>query len=184
MDQETGISKASLLWPYHQLSCEWCTSEEKEFAEKVNEIISEDIFKLITSPSYFNEQMKWQERLDVLMEIGGAVTDEDVIKKNSSLSALPSILDERSLDEQKSILAEKRKKINKLLEQYPVRIDEINRSIEDVTTLNQEQLKEDLKAIQASIDDMEKKLALSKRMQEQIEEAYASARRRSATNYE
>lgn len=100
--------------------------------------------------------MKWQDRLAVLMEIGGAVTDEDVIKKNSSLSKLHSILEERSLDEQKRILAEKRKKITKLLEQYPVRIDEINRSIDDVTTLNQEQLKEDLKAIQASIDDMEK----------------------------
>ncbi|MCY7678080.1 AAA family ATPase [Bacillus pumilus] len=130
--------------------------KKKEFVEKVNDIISEDIFKLITSPSYFNEQMKWQDRLNVLMEIGGAVTDDDVIKKNSSLSKLHSILEERSLDEQKSILAEKRKKINKLLEQYPVRIDEINRSIEDVTTLNQEQLKEDLKALQASIDDLEK----------------------------
>lgn len=130
--------------------------KKKEFTEKVNDIISEDIFKLITSPSYFNEQMKWQDRLNVLMEIGGAVTDDDVIKQDSSLSKLQSILGERSLDEQKSILAEKRKKINKLLEQYPVRIDEINRSIEDVTALNQEQLKEDLKAIQASIDDMEK----------------------------
>ncbi|EKF34335.1 AAA family ATPase [Bacillus xiamenensis] len=130
--------------------------KKKEFTEKVNDIISEDIFKLITSPSYFNEQMKWQDRLNVLMEIGGAVTDEDVISKNNSLSKLQSILDGKSLDEQKRILAEKRKKITKLLEQYPVRIDEINRSIEDVTTLNQEQLKEDLKAIQASIDDMEK----------------------------
>ncbi|WP_242730351.1 AAA family ATPase [Bacillus altitudinis] len=130
--------------------------KKKEFAEKVNEIISEDIFKLITSPSYFNEQMKWQDRLGVLMEIGGAVTDEDVISKNKSLSKLQSILDEKSIDEQKRILAEKRKKITKLLEQFPVRIDEINRSIEDVTALDQEQLKEDLKAIQASIDDMEK----------------------------
>ncbi|MEK4844432.1 AAA family ATPase [Bacillus altitudinis] len=130
--------------------------KKKEFVEKVNDIISEDIFKLITSPSYFNEQMKWQDRLNVLMEIGGAVTDDDVIKQASSLSKLQSILDERSLDEQKRILAEKRKKITKLLEQYPVRIDEINRSIEDVSTLNQEQLKEDLKALQASIDDLEK----------------------------
>ncbi|MEK4788357.1 MULTISPECIES: AAA family ATPase [Bacillus] len=131
--------------------------KKKEFTEKVNDIISEDIFKLITSPSYFNEQMKWQDRLNVLMEIGGAVTDEDVISENNSLSKLQSILDERSLDEQKSILAEKRKKITKLLEQYPVRIDEINRSIDDVTDIDQEQLKkEDLKALQASIDDLEK----------------------------
>ncbi|WEZ69639.1 ATP-binding protein [Bacillus altitudinis] len=131
--------------------------KKKEFTEKVNDIISEDIFKLITSPSYFNEQMKWQDRLNVLMEIGGAVTDEDVISENNSLSKLQSILGERSLDEQKSILAEKRKKITKLLEQFPVRIDEINRSIEDVTDIDQEQLKkEDLKALQASIDDLEK----------------------------
>ncbi|MFW0809129.1 AAA family ATPase [Bacillus pumilus] len=131
--------------------------KKKEFAEKVNEIISEDIFKLITSPSYFNEQMKWQDRLNVLMEIGGAVTDEDVIKKNSSLSNLHSILDERSLDEQKRILAEKRKKITKLLEQYPVRIDEINRSIDDVSDLNHEQLKEELKALESSLMALEEK---------------------------
>lgn len=132
--------------------------KKKEFTEKVNDIISEDIFKLITSPSYFNEQMKWQDRLNVLMEIGGAVTDEDVIKKNSSLSKLHSILDERSLDEQKRILAEKRKKINKLLEQYPVRIDEINRSIDDVSDLKHEQLKEELKALESSLMALEEKV--------------------------
>lgn len=101
--------------------------------------------------------MKWQDRLNVLMEIGGAVTDEDVIKKNSSLSNLHSILDERSLDEQKRILAEKRKKITKLLEQYPVRIDEINRSIDDVSDLNHEQLKEELKALESSLMALEEK---------------------------
>ncbi|WP_260859062.1 hypothetical protein [Bacillus pumilus] len=91
----------------------------------------------------------------VLMEIGGAVTDEDVIKQDSSLSKLQSILDERSLDEQKSILAEKRKKITKLMEQYPVRIDEINRSIDDVSDLDHEQLKEELKALESSLMALE-----------------------------
>ncbi|MFP5182758.1 AAA family ATPase [Bacillus altitudinis] len=132
--------------------------KKKEFTEKVNDIISEDIFKLITSPSYFNEQMKWQDRLNVLMEIGGAVTDEDVISKNNSLSKLQSILDGKSLDEQKRILAEKRKKITKLLEQYPVRIDEINRSIDDVSDLNHEQLKEELKALESSLMALEDKV--------------------------
>ncbi|MFP3421479.1 AAA family ATPase [Bacillus sp. SIMBA_154] len=132
--------------------------KKKEFAEKVNDIISEDIFKLITSPSYFNEQMKWQDRLNVLMEIGGAVTDEDVISKNNSLSKLQSILGDKSLDEQKRILTEKRKKINKLLEQYPVRIDEINRSIDDVSDLDHEQLKEELKALESSLMALEEKV--------------------------
>ncbi|MGM0967172.1 MAG: AAA family ATPase [Bacillota bacterium] len=132
--------------------------KKKEFADRVNEIISEDIFKLITSPSYFNEQMKWQDRLNVLMEIGGAVTDEDVISKNKSLSKLQSILDGKSLDEQKRILTEKRKKITKNLEQYPVRIDEINRSIDDVSDLNHEQLKEELKALESSLMALEDKV--------------------------
>ncbi|CAL8900233.1 ATP-binding protein [Bacillus pumilus] len=131
--------------------------KKKEFTEKVNDIISEDIFKLITSPSYFNEQMKWQDRLNVLMEIGGTVTDDDVIKQDSSLSKLQSILGEKSLDEQKRILTEKRKKITKLLEQYPVRIDEINRSIDDVSDLDHEQLKEELKALESSLMALEEK---------------------------
>ncbi|HFU4567789.1 TPA: hypothetical protein ACGPBO_005583 [Bacillus cereus] len=132
--------------------------KKKEFTEKVNDIISEDIFKLITSPSYFNEQMKWQDRLNVLMEIGGAVTDEDVISENNSLSKLQSILDGKSLDEQKRILTEKRKKITKNLEQYPVRIDEINRSIDDVSDLDHEQLKEELKALESSLMALEEKV--------------------------
>ncbi|WP_342495726.1 hypothetical protein MHB69_14670 [Bacillus sp. FSL K6-0994] len=132
--------------------------KKKEFTEKVNDIISEDIFKLITSPSYFNEQMKWQDRLNVLMEIGGAVTDEDVISENNSLSKLQSILDGKSLDEQKRILTEKRKKITKNLEQYPVRIDEINRSIDDVSDLDHEQLKEELKALESSLMALDEKV--------------------------
>lgn len=106
--------------------------KQKEYKERVDAIISEDIFKLLTSPTFFNEQLHWQERRRILLEVCGDVSDKDVIASNPALAGLPAILDGRSIEEQKKVVLSRRKQINDELEKIPVRIDEANRSMPEL----------------------------------------------------
>ncbi|KIL73724.1 AAA family ATPase [Bacillus badius] len=127
--------------------------KKKEFAEKIASIIDEDIFKLLTSPSYFNEQLKWQDRRKTLLEICGDITDEEVIRNNQSLTNLPAILQGRSIEDQRKIIAAKRSDINKELEKIPVRIDEIQRSLPDVTDFNKVAIESEIDQMNSQIEE-------------------------------
>ena len=132
--------------------------KKKEYEEKVAEIINEDVFKLLTSPSYFNEQLHWKDRRDTLLEIAGDVSNEEVIENNPSLAKLADILGKRSIDDHKKVIAAKRKEINEELERIPIRIDEINRNMPDVSDSNKDLLEKEIASILNTISEKQEKI--------------------------
>jgi len=126
----------------------------KEYKEKVESIVNEDVFKLLTSPSFFNEQLKWQDRRQTLLEICGDITDEDVIASSKELSPLASILSGRSIENHRKVIAAKRKEINEELDKIPVRIDEIHRGLPDLSGLDKQKLGHDINQLNAEIDSL------------------------------
>lgn len=128
-------------------------AKKKEYVDKVDTIVKEDIFKLLTSPSFFNEQVKWQDRRKILLEICGDISDMDVIASESKLSRLPEILNGRSIEDHRKVIAAKRADINKELDKIPVRIDEIQRGLPDLSELNKNALESDVTKLNAVIDE-------------------------------
>lgn len=127
-------------------------SKKKEYDDKISEIVDEEIFKLLTNPSFFNEQVKWQDRRKTLLEIAGDISDEDVIASNESLAKLSEVLSKRSIDDHKKVIAEKRKEINQELDRIPIRIDEIHRNLPDVKGLDKQAIETKLKDLSNQID--------------------------------
>ncbi|MEK3645862.1 hypothetical protein [Aeribacillus sp. FSL M8-0235] len=127
--------------------------KKKEYAEKVASIIDEDIFKLLTSPSYFNEQLKWQDRRKILLEVCGDITDEEVIASDKSLAALPSILQGRTIEDHRKVIAARRAEINKELEKIPVRIDEIQLNMPKLYGLDKAALEAEISRLNSDIDE-------------------------------
>ena len=123
---------------------------KKEFEERVSLIVQEDVFKLLTSPLYFNEQMKWQDRRKTLLEICGDVAFDDVLAANKELASLPTILKGREIDAHRKVIASRRAKINEELDRIPVRIDEINKSMPETQI--------DVSSIEVEIAKVEKEL--------------------------
>lgn len=109
--------------------------KKNEFVARVGQIAPEDQFKLLTSPTYFNEQLGWQKRREMLLEVCGDVTDEDVIKSNEALAKLPGILGKRSLKDHKKVITARRTEINKELDRIPVRIDEVTSGLPDISAI-------------------------------------------------
>lgn len=135
--------------------------KEKEYKAYINNLISDDVFKLITNPLYFNEQYSWQNRRKLLLEMCGNVDDETVIRNHGELRKLLSILNGRTVEEQKKIVAAKKTVINKELDMIPVRIDEAIRNKPEVQS-DKNKLKADIETFNAGINQLEEEAAVIK----------------------
>lgn len=100
-----------------------------EFTARVASIADESAFRLLTDPLYFNTQLHWQKRREILLQVCGDVSDAEVIASDKALAALPEILGNRTLEQQRKVIAARRAEINQELDRIPVRIDEARRSI-------------------------------------------------------
>lgn len=108
-------------------------AKQNEYKKYINEIVQENVFKLLTNPLYFSNTMKWQERRQLIFEINGDVSQEDVINSNSSLSELSELLNPGEDIENftKRIKAKKRELV-KAKEDIPARVDELKNSFNDI----------------------------------------------------
>lgn len=108
------------------------TVKQKEFKDKIDSLIDESVFKVLTSPVYFNS-MPWQERRNILLTLVGGITDEEVAGDDSGYrDLLTKIASEGAtlVDYQKSV-ASRRTKIKSELDAIPTRVDEVSKSLPD-----------------------------------------------------
>ena len=111
--------------------------KEKEYMAAVAEYCGgEQIMKLLTMPDYFPETMEWKKRRELLLEICGDVSDDDVIESNPDLQDLPVYLLKPgtlsqfyTVEEYSKIAKARKTDINRQLDAIPGRIDEAKRAI-------------------------------------------------------
>ncbi|MGE4334599.1 MAG: hypothetical protein AB7E55_01310 [Pigmentiphaga sp.] len=115
-----------------------------EYDALIASIADEQRFRLLTDPTFFNVHLHWQERRKLLLEICGDVMDEEVIASDAELAALPAILNGRSLEDHRKVIQARRAEINRELDRIPVRIDEVQRALPDVSELNETALRAQL----------------------------------------
>ena len=104
--------------------------KQSDFNGFVHDIIPENLFKLLTHPFYFNTNMKWNERREILFKIAGGINDADVLAGVPELRALFDSLDGKSVDDFKREIAAKKKLLKESLADIPARMDEVSRSIQ------------------------------------------------------
>ena len=111
--------------------------KEKEYTAAVAEYCGgEQTMKLLTMPDYFPEAMEWKKRRELLLEICGDITDDDVIEGSPELHDLPSYLIKPgtlsqfyTVEEYSKIAKARKTDINRQLDAIPGRIDEAQRAI-------------------------------------------------------
>lgn len=132
--------------------------KEKEYQERIKNLVNEGVFRLVTDPRYFNEALHWAERRKILMDICGDVSVQDVIASDSSLAGLESILDGHGIEDAKKIIAAKRKEINDELAKIPVRIDEATRSKAEIN-MDTSEVPGRIESLQGEKEELERQLA-------------------------
>ncbi|MBE8712563.1 AAA family ATPase [Sphingobacterium hungaricum] len=123
-----------------------------EFQSKVNDLLNENVFKLITNPLYFNSQ-KWQDQRSVLSEIAGEITDSFLTGKYPELQELLNSLGGKSLTEFKAKISSDKKNIKEQLENIPARIDEADRGKPE--PISEEEVKVRIATLQNEYDQLE-----------------------------
>ena len=111
--------------------------QKKEYEQKISSIVDENLFKIITNPLFFNENMKWQDRRAILLNLCENITDEELLAKNEQFAPLSAELKGRTIQEYKKIIQSKQAGINDELKSIPQRIDEANRAIADVVEVDE-----------------------------------------------
>lgn len=106
--------------------------KKREYSDEISSIIDESRFKLLTDPLYFKNQLSWQDRRKILIEVCGDISDEEVVDSNPQLADLPVMLAGKSIEDYRKILQATRTKTNDELKKIPVRIDEAQRNLPDI----------------------------------------------------
>lgn len=137
--------------------------KKKDYEEKINSIIPESLFKLITDPSFFNNQMNWKERRELLINISGSeITDEAILDSDEQFSIIKNNLAGRSIEDYSKVIAAKIKELNNNKEKIPIRIDELTKTLITEHNINYEDLEneksmcnEELQKIDTEMSDIQ-----------------------------
>lgn len=106
------------------------------FTEKVNEIVDEETFRLLTSVSYFANGISWQDRRAVLFKVAGVMDDAQIMATDARFQPLMEGMGRLSLDDYKKKLMAERKGFMGAKTEIPARISECQKTIEDVQNLD------------------------------------------------
>lgn len=125
---------------------------EKEYKEFVSGLTDEELFKILTSPTYF-PALAWKKQREILMLFANEEGDVELAKR---IGGFEELLDELSKAPSTTDILNKYKKAKKELEtklvELPIRIDEISKSKVDYDVAELEIQKKALEEKLASID--------------------------------
>jgi len=100
----------------------------KDFTARVNGVMDEQVFKLITNPLAFNS-MKWEDRRNVLIQLSGGENLDELAGENPEYQKLVKELSVgKTIAEYKKQVASTVALAKQNIKLIPTRIDEVNRT--------------------------------------------------------
>lgn len=133
-------------------------ASEKEFKEKIANIIPEDLFKLLSDPRAF-AALPWKKQREILLKFISEITDADVLETDADTYApiaeeVQAAPVEKCIEKAKKAMA----KLKDRQKELPARIDEASKSLVQIPELSDLELQrnalnEQLKEVQDQRND-------------------------------
>ena len=134
-----------------------------QYKEKVEEIVTEGLFQLITTPEYFLNQ-PWKEQRAILFDLVGGVEDADVAERRADFANLLDELAGKSLEEYKREIAAKKRKAREELDGIQPRIDQTEKLRAETTPeMSSEKATARIEEIDKKLEELEQQLAEEQR---------------------
>ena len=133
---------------------------QAEFKKFIDDVIGENLFKMVTNPSDFMGK-DWKERRSILITMSDGETDIEIAEKVGGFEFIMDDLKAASVtgDSVDALLKkykEQRKKLNEKAEEIPIRIDELSKSlVEDISA----ELTSRRETLVAEIEECEKSIS-------------------------
>ena len=161
--------------------CTWNGTPVKvgEFQSRVKEqIIDETVFKMLTNPHFFTERMKWQQQREVLLQMAGTKTDEQIAAGNEDFKALLDTLSGKSLTDYRRELGSRKKRLRADLDEIQPRIDQTQKMMP--AEEDWEELAKQYKEASEKLNDIDKQLSDSTAQEEAEKQAVKGLRQQIA----
>ena len=150
--KKRGFSESTLQGNVNSYEVDGYPKTEKDYKDCVADIVSEDLFKMLTSPTYFTS-LKWKEQREILMKFVTDVTDLELALGNPQFAELVDEIEKApSTDDIQKKYQKALTEWKKKAAEIPVRIDEARKQKVDIDLAElelgkrsiQEQLQENL----------------------------------------
>lgn len=160
-----------------------------DFNKIVAELIDEESFKQLTNIYYVPEVMDKKERRKMLFELSGDLSDQTVIESDKKLAPLTKILEGRTIDDKRALIAEEKVNLKNQIKEIAVRIDEADRFssalASSLTGINKEELEKEKESLNKQLLELEQEISsfingsfvLNKRSEIQTERANLETKR-------
>lgn len=127
-----------------------------EYQNRVNSIIDDTVFKMITNPLFF-AGMDWKKQRDQLFTIAGTISDEAIAESNARFAELLEMIKGKGFADFKKEISAKKKRLMAELKEVQPRIDQTYKMMLPVE--NFEALEHDLMFLDEKIADIDLSIA-------------------------
>lgn len=110
--------------------------KKNAFTERVDELVNEETFRILTSVSYFADGISWQDRRAVLFKVAGVSNDAAIMETNERFAPLSEGMGKLTLEQYKAKLAADKKGYVGAKNEIPARINECEKTIADMEGLD------------------------------------------------
>ena len=124
----------------------------------IKELVSEELFRMLTNTTYFASGMKYQERRAVLFDMAGTLTDKEIMLKDEKFAPLLDSLGGLSIADFKAKLLHQKKGQTGIQNDTPARINECERTLADIAGINFEEAREQEQALIRQKDGLQVQL--------------------------
>lgn len=132
--------------------------KKNAFDARIRELVSEDLFRMLTSVSWFAAGMEWQDRRAVLFDMAGSLTDREIMAGNEQFAPLLDSLGKLSLGDYKSKLLSQKRGLTGVRDDVPTRINESQRTLQDLEGIDFGAAREEEKTLTARRDALSAQL--------------------------
>lgn len=103
---------------------------------KIAELVSEDVFRLLTSVSYFASTLPWQKRRELLFDMAGTMSDQDIMAQDAQFALLRDGMGKLSLEDYRKKLTAEKKRYTGIKSEVPARLNECQKTLEDLAGMD------------------------------------------------
>lgn len=132
--------------------------KKNAFDTRVRELVPEDLFRMLTSVSFFAGDMKWQDRRAVLFDMAGTMTDKEIMERDTVFLPLLESMGKLNLSEYKAKLLSQKKGLTGIRDDAPTRINECQRLLQELQGVDFNALREEAKTLEAQREAISKEL--------------------------
>jgi DNA repair protein SbcC/Rad50 len=129
--------------------------QANEYKAKIDALVPEETFKLLTNPLAFNS-LKWEVRRSTLFNLVTEKSNKEIATGKPEFEKLIESLTGKNLEEYKKEVANSRRLLKEQIEQIPARVDEANRNMPEEP--DYEAVNKEIEKLSTELSGIENKL--------------------------